>query len=233
MAQTVAISPSAQRPTAVRPCRVLVADGSVTFRRALIELLNRPAELEVVGETATAGQLLEAARRLRPTVVLVDENIPGGCEEVSGELLRQVAGVSILRLSSTMSVLQAARVLCGGTSGYVLKDAEPELLVAAIIAAAHGYVVSPRPIMQETCVIGNPLTHLHHLLDGLSLREFEVLRNLGEGLTTKVLARRLKISEKTVRNHIASMYAKLGLSDRSQLVRYAIQKGLARPVGPG
>jgi DNA-binding NarL/FixJ family response regulator len=202
------------------------------FRRGLAGLLRRHAELEVVGEAANASELLEVASRLRPAVVVLEAGIPGGYEEVSDELLRQVVGVSVLTLGSTLSVFHATRALFGGTSGYVLKEAEPELLAAAIVAAAHGYVVSPRAVMQETCRGRSPLTHLHHLLDGLSPREFEVLRDLATGMTTKALANRLKISEKTVRNHIASMYAKLGVHDRAQLLRYAIQKGLPSD-GPG
>jgi DNA-binding NarL/FixJ family response regulator len=218
------------RPTQTRMYRVLVADGSPMFRRGLTGLLNTHPEMEVVGEASDAGELLQGARELSPDVVVVDAAIPGGSEEAAGELLSQVPGVSILTLSATGSMVEATRALGGGTSGYVLKEAEPELLVAAIIAAAHGYAVSPRPIMHEMGRAGNPLSHHHQLLDGLSPREFEVLRDLADGMTTKMLANRLGISEKTVRNHIASMYAKLGLHDRSQLVRYAIQKGLSRPL---
>lgn len=217
------------RPIQARLYRVLLADGSPRFRRGLSGLLSGHAELEVVGEAGDAMEVLRAARRLRPDVVVVDAGIPGGCEEASGELLRQAPDVSILTLTSTASAAEAARALGAGASGYVLKEAEPELLVAAIIAAAHGYAVSPRPIM---CEIGRARSSLEHQqqVDGLSPREFQVLRDLADGMTTKMLAGRMGISEKTVRNHIASMYAKLGLHDRSQLVRYAIQRGLCRPL---
>ena len=218
------------RPAQTRLYRVLIADGSPMFRRGLTGLLNGHPELDVVGEASDAGELRESARELHPDVVVVDAAIPGGTEEAAGELMREAPGVSILMLSATGSMVEATRALGGGTSGYVLKEAEPELLVAAIIAAAHGYAVSPRPIMHEMGRAGNPLGHHYQLLDGLSPREFEVLRDLADGMTTKMLANRLGISEKTVRNHIASMYAKLGLHDRSQLVRYAIQKGLAHPL---
>ncbi len=200
------------------------------FRRGLTGLLNNHPEVEVVGEASDAAGLLQGARERRPDVAVVDAAIPGGSEEAASELRRQAPGTSILTLSSTGSMMEATRALGGGTSGYVLKEAEPELLVAAIIAAAHGYAVSPRLIMHEIGRAGNPLGHHHQLLDGLSPREFQVLRDLADGMTTKLLADRLGISEKTVRNHIASMYAKLGLHDRSQLVRYAIQKGLSRPL---
>ncbi|MGH7911739.1 MAG: response regulator transcription factor, partial [Candidatus Dormibacteraceae bacterium] len=207
-----------------------LADGSAMFRRGLTGLLDGHPEVVVVGEATDAPQAVELARRLRPAVVVIDAEIPGGSEAAVDELGRQVPGVAILMLSSSGSMVEATRALSAGTSGYVLKQAEPELLVAAIIAAAHGYAVSPRPIMREIGRAGNPLNQHHLLLDGLSPREFEVLRDLAEGMTTKMLAKRLGISEKTVRNHVASMYAKLGLHDRSQLVRYAIQKGLTRPL---
>lgn len=218
------------RPARTRVYRVLVADGSAMFRRGLTGLLAGHAELEVVGEAANATEALEMARTLRPDVAVVDSAIPGGCDSTGADLLREVPGASVLTLSASGSMMEATRALGGGTSGYVLKDAEPELLVAAIIAAAHGYAVSPRPIMYEMGRVGNPLNPHHQLLDGLSPREFEVLRDLADGMTTKMLANQLGISEKTVRNHIASMYSKLGLHDRSQLVRYAIQKGLSRPL---
>jgi len=218
------------RAEQTRLYRVLVADGSPVFRRGLTGLLNAHPELEVVGEASDAAGMLQDARDLRPDVIVVDVAIPGGSDQAAGELLRQAPGVSILALSSAGAMVEATRALGDGTSGYVLKEAEPELLVAAIIAAAHGYSVSPRPIMHELGRAGTPLNHHHQQLDGLSPREFEVLRDLADGMTTKMLAARLGISEKTVRNHIASMYAKLGLHDRSQLVRYAIQKGLSRPL---
>lgn len=210
-----------------RQYRVLVADGSAMFRRGLVGLLSAHDQLEVVGEAADAGELLGAARRFQPEVVVVDAQIPGGSEGVAGELSRHVVGVSILTLSSSPYALNATRPLSPGTTGLVLKDAEPELLVAAIMAAAHGYAVWPRSIMQD---IGSTWWDpSHEPFDGLSHREFEVLCLLTGGMTTKVLASHLAISEKTVRNHIASMYAKLGLNGRPQLVRYAIRKGLSGP----
>ncbi|MBO0745458.1 MAG: response regulator transcription factor [Candidatus Dormibacteraeota bacterium] len=217
------------RPTQTRVYRVLLADGSPMFRRGLSGLLNGHAELEVVGEAGEAAEVLRAARRLRPDVVVLDAGIPGGCEEAAGELLEQAPEVAILTLSSTGSTAEAARALGGGASGYVLKEAEPELLAAAIIAAAHGYAVSPRPMMHEIGRAGTSFNQQQQV-NGLSPREFQVLRDLADGMTTKMLAGRMGISEKTVRNHIASMYAKLGLHDRSQLVRYAIQRGLCRPL---
>lgn len=211
--------------TRSRPHRVLVAEGSVMLRRALASLLSGQEALEVVGQVADARELLESARRLRPDVLLVDVQIPGQYEEVSRELLREVPGVSILTLNSSASMFDMSGALVGGTSGFVLKEAEPELLVAAIIAAAHGYAVSPRSVMQD---VGRAwATSPQQLPNGLSPREFDVLRHLADGLTTKALANRLEISEKTVRNHIASMYEKLGLHDRPQLVRYAIRRGLS------
>lgn len=224
------------RSTQNRLYRVLLADGSPMFRRGLTGLLagaragyNGHAELEVVGEARDAGEVLEEARRLRPDVVVLDAGLPGGFAQAADELLREAPEVSILALSSAGSMAEAARALGGGASGYVLKDAEPELLVAAIIAAAHGYAVSPRAIMHEIGRAGTSFNQQQQL-DGLSPREFQVLRDLADGMTTKMLAGRMGISEKTVRNHIASMYAKLGLHDRSQLVRYAIQRGLCRPL---
>lgn len=221
------------RPAQARVYRVLLADGSPMFRRGLTGLLNGHPELEVVGVAGDATEALRAARRLRPDVVVVDAGIPGGSQEAACELLQAAPDLSILTLSSTGSTAEAARALDGAGSGYVLKEAEPELLVAAIIAAAHGYAVSPRPIMNAIGRAGSSLTHQQQV-DGLSPREFQVLLDLADGMTTKMLAGRMGISEKTVRNHIASLYAKLGLHDRSQLVRYAIQRGLCGPIdSPG
>ncbi len=194
-------------------------------RRALAGLLSGHEALEVVGQAADAVELLGSARELRPDVVVVDAQIPGRFEEVSEELLRELPGVSILTLNSSASMFDLSRALGSGASGYVLKEAEPEVLVAAIIAAAHGYAVSPRSVMQDIGRAWEPTPH--QLPNGLSPREFDVLRHLADGLTTKALANRLDISEKTVRNHIASMYEKLGLHDRPQLVRYAIRRGLS------
>jgi DNA-binding NarL/FixJ family response regulator len=224
------ISASARGAAAPEPrsrrYRVLVAECSTMFRRGLVGLLSGCGNLEVVGEAADAAQLLEAACRLQPEVVVLDARILGGSDGLSREVLRQVPGVSILTLGSTASVLDTTRSLTGGSSGYVLKESEPELLVAAIVAAAHGYAVSPRLAMRE---IGRASDTAHRTPDGLSHREFEVLRDLAGGMTTKALAGHLEISEKTVRNHIASMYGKLGVQGRPQLVRYAIRQGLSRP----
>jgi two-component system, NarL family, response regulator NreC len=214
----------------LRPYRVLVCHGSAILRRGLIEVLVGPAELEVVGDVADARELLEAACRLHPDVVVADIGILGEREGLSGELLRLVPGVAILTLSSTGSLLEATHALCDGTSGYMLDEEEPEFLVAAVVVAAHGYAVVPRWIMRVIGRVGN--RPAHQLLYGLSPREFEVLCHLADGMTTTMLAGRIGISEKTVRNHIANMYAKLGLRGRPQLVRYAIEKGLARTPTP-
>ncbi|MFZ0216046.1 MAG: response regulator transcription factor [Candidatus Dormiibacterota bacterium] len=210
--------------------RILVADASAMFRRGLTGLLDGHPQLQVVAEATSAQETLELAQAHRPDVAVIDVAVPGAVAEATSTLLRELPGVSILMLSSTGSMVEASRALAGGTSGYVLKQAEPEVLVAAIIAAAHGYAVTPRPVMREMGRAGNPLTPRNQLIDGLSAREFEILSDLAEGMTTKMLASRLHISEKTVRNHIASMYGKLGLHDRSQLVRYAISKGLSPPL---
>src|SRR5207253_10430866 len=121
------------------------------------------------------------------------------------------------------------QALQAGASGYLLKDSQPEAIVAAILAVLSGDHVMAQSVADHMLEMLAGSGRSKERYDGLTRREIEILRLLAQGLANKQIAYRLKISDKTVRNHISNFYEKLGVGDRSQAVLYAVRKGLVEP----
>ena len=123
-------------------------------------------------------------------------------------------------------VVQALRA---GASGYLLKDCQATAIVSGILTVVSGERVMTRQIADQVLGMIAGTSHERERFDGMTRRELEILRLLASGLANKQIAFRLKISDKTVRNHISNFYRKLGVADRSQAVLYAVRKGLIEP----
>ena len=123
-------------------------------------------------------------------------------------------------------VLQALRA---GARGYVLKDSRPDAIISSIVAVQAGERVMAGAVANRVLDLVSGNSSAKKFYDGLTGREVEVLRLLASGMANKQIAYRLKISEKTVRNHISNFYEKLHIYDRSQAVLYAVRKGLVEP----
>jgi two-component system NarL family response regulator len=217
----------AQGSVATRPIKVLVADDQVLFRLALVDLLRKDPRLDVVGHVGDGLQAVQRAIELEPDVVLMDIRMPGvdGVEATKRILaLKPAMRILILTAFETdRHVLQALQV---GANAYVLKDAEPETLISSILTVHSGQRVVTGSAANRVVdmLTGSGPTRQYY--DNLTPREIEILTLLAQGLANKQIAHRIKISDKTVRNHISNIYEKVKVVDRAKAVLYAVRKGL-------
>jgi NarL family two-component system response regulator LiaR len=202
--------------------RVLIADDHAVVRQGLRTFLGLQEDIEVVGEAADGEQAVAEAERLEPDVVLVDLVMPGidGVEAIR-RLHERVPAARAVVLSSFIDEDRLFPVVRAGAAGYLLKDIEPAELVDAIRTVhGGGALLHPRVAARLLAeVAGDPLTP----------REREVLALLGRGMANKVIARELGLAEKTVKAHVSSILAKLGVADRTQAALYAVREGLTGP----
>jgi DNA-binding NarL/FixJ family response regulator len=212
------------------PVRVLVVDDHAVVREGLRHVLTAAEGFSVVGEAANATEALGLAETVRPDVVLLDLTMPGMSGlEAAAELRRRASGVRILVLSMHEQdeyVLEAVR---GGANGYILKDAGPAELRAAIRAVgAGGEYFSPAVARRLTAAVrGEVATESpRDRLQRLTPREREVLALVATGNTNRAIAARLGISPRTVESHRESLMKKLALRTVADLTRFALQAGL-------
>jgi DNA-binding NarL/FixJ family response regulator len=207
--------------------RVLVADDQTLFRAGLVRLLEEDPRVEVVGQAGDGAEAVDLAGRLRPDVVLMDLRMPN----VDGiEATRRIAAeypeVRVLLLTVLDADNNVIQALKAGASGYILKDSRPDSIVSSLLAVMAGERVMASAVANRVLEMLTGTTTPKEFYDGLTSREIEILKLLAGGMANKQIAYRLKISEKTVRNHVSNMYEKLGIYDRSQAVLYAVRKGL-------
>jgi len=213
---------------------VVVADDHDLFRRGLVRRLQA-AGMAVVGEAADGERAMHLCEELAPDVIVMDIHMP----KLSGiEATRRItqAGlrtqVAVLTVSAEEATVLDA--LVAGASGYVLKDAEADEIVAAVSAAAHGEsVISPRVAAKlVTRLRREPALRRDPEPTGLSQRELAVLRLIAAGLGNTEIATELYISENTVKNHVSSILSKLDVDNRVQASVRAIRDGLVDTVQP-
>ncbi len=212
---------------ATRAVRVLIADDQTLFRAGLSRLLNEDPRVEVVGQANDGADATKQAAKLKPDVVLMDLKMPNlDGIEATRQITEADPGVKVLILTTFETdnhVIQALKV---GASGYVLKDSTADAIVSSIVAVMSGERVMASAVANRVLEMLTGTTTPKEFYDGLTNREIEILKLLANGMANKQIAYRLKISEKTVRNHVSNTYEKLGIYDRSQAVLYAVKKGL-------
>ncbi len=207
--------------------RVLIADDHGVVRQGLRMYLGLDHDLEIVGEAEDGLEALRLAHELLPDVVVMDLLMPrlDGIEATS-TIRRELPDTEVVALTSVLDDGSVVGAVRAGAIGYLLKDVRPEELCRAIKAAAAGQVqLAPRAaarLMQEVRAPECP--------EVLTEREVEVLRLVARGCANKEIARELGIGEKTVKTHVSSVLAKLGVASRTQAALYAVQKGLV-PAG--
>ncbi len=213
--------------------KVLVVDDHVLFRRGIAAVLAHQEGLEVVGEAADGLEAIEKAREITPDVILMDLNMPrcSGLEAIQA-LQAEMPQINILVLTVSEMETDLFAAVKFGATGYLLKKAEPEELISAILHIARGEVIVS-PLMATKL-----LTEFKDLTAGaerkpaekadadLSPREGEVLQLVAQGSTNKEIADSLFISENTVKTHLKNIMEKLHLANRSQAAAYAIKRGL-------
>jgi DNA-binding NarL/FixJ family response regulator len=146
--------------------------------------------------------------------------------EATRQIVEAVPGVRVLILTTFETDSQVIQVLKAGASGYVLKDSSAAAIVSSIVAVMSGERVMASAVANRVLDMLTGTSTPKEFYDGLTNREIEILKLLANGMANKQIAYRLKISEKTVRNHVSNTYEKLGIYDRSQAVLYAVKKGL-------
>ena len=216
--------------------RVLIADDDDLMRAGLVELLGADPQIQVIGQAATGREAVEQARRLAPDVVLMDVRMP----DLDGigatrELARSVPGARVLILTTFEQDDYVFGALRAGASGFLLKRARPEELIAAVRTIAAGEaLLSPsvtRRVIDRIAQQPTPELADQAKLDGLTLREREVLALIARGLSNREIAAALAVEESTVRSHVKRILMKLNLRDRVQAVIFAYESGLT-PPGP-
>lgn len=213
--------------------KILIADDHVIVREGVRLILAKERDLEVIGEAGDGRQALDLVDRLHPDVVIMDLSMPGmGGIEATKHVKERHPAVNVLALTMHEDESYVFQLLRAGASGYVLKRAAAQDLVQAVRAAARGEAFLYPSITRK--VLDDYLKRVEQgeereRYDGLTEREREVLTLIAQGLTNQQIAQKLYISIKTVQTHRAHILEKLGLHDRTELVRYAIRKGLIEP----
>ena len=204
--------------------RILIADDHPVVRAGLRGMLAGQPDLELVGEAATGEQAVRLVAELRPDVVLMDLRLPGlDGVAATQEIVARHPGTEVLVLTTYDTDADILSAVQAGATGYLLKDTPRETLYRAIRAAARG----------ETVLAPTVATRLVGQMRGpaeetLSVREIEVLACVARGASNKEIARQLHISESTVKTHLLHIFGKLGVSDRTEAVTTALQRGILR-----
>ncbi len=212
--------------------RLLLVDDHAVVRSGLRMLLSAEPDVEIVGEASTAAEAMQAAGIVKPDVILMDIGLP----DLSGidatrEIKKRLPEIAIVALTIHEDEEYFFKMLEAGASGYVPKRAAPEELLIAIRAAAAGEVYLYPSLAK--LLVNDYLNQDHPAeekanLDGLTDREHEVLTYLAEGANNEKIASELIISPKTVERHRENIMRKLNMHSRSELVRYAIRKGIIK-----
>jgi two-component system response regulator NreC len=213
--------------------RLLLVDDHQVVRTGLRMLLEGSNNIEIIGEASNAEEALNAAKDLNPDVILMDIGLP----DMSGidatrEIKKASPDIAVVALTIHEDAEYFFKMLDAGASGYVPKRAAPEELIAAIREAAAGEVYlfpSMAKLLVRDYLKQERPTDESDSLTGITEREQEVLTWLAEGSSNNQIAVELSISPKTVARHRENIMRKLNLHSRTELVRYAIRKGIIKP----
>ena len=214
-----------------RPLSLLVVDDHEVVRQGLVALLGRRPEFQVVAEAGTVAEAIEAARRFEPNLVIMDVRLPDGsgieaCREIRAEL----PDTRVVMLTSYPDEDAVLSAIVAGASGYLLKQVRARDLVAALEAVARG------ESLLDPAVTGRVLDRVRRIatssepdeLAQLTPQEQKILLLVAEGKTNKEIAAEVFLSDKTVKNYVSSILAKLNLERRAQAAAF-----MARLRGPG
>lgn len=206
-----------------------MADDHPVFRRGLVGVLAEDPEIEVVGEAKDGDQVLAMAKQCDPDVILMDLHMPGtGGVEATRRLATERPEVAVLVLSMLDDDESVHAALQAGARGYLVKGAGGEHIAGAVRAVAAGEAVFGADVAGR--ILGVLTTPRRSARPGpfpmLTDREEEVLALIAAGLANGDIARRLVLSDKTVRNHVTNIFAKLGVADRAQAIVRARDAGL-------
>ncbi|TMD88328.1 MAG: response regulator transcription factor [Chloroflexi bacterium] len=211
----------------VAVARVLIADDQNLFRSGLARLLEGDPRVHVVAQAVDGLDVVKKAASIKPDVVLMDLKMPNlDGIEATRRIVTEHPEIKVLILTTFETDSYVLQALRAGASGYVLKDSQVDAIVSSILAVISGERVMAGAVAKRVIDMLSGSSTPKEFYDGLTAREVEILKLMAIGQANKQIARRLEISEKTVRNHVSNMYEKLHIYDRSQAVLYAVRKGL-------
>lgn len=207
--------------------RIMIADDHPVVREGLSAMLSREEDIRVVGEAENGAQAVSKARELRPDIVLMDLRMP----ELDGvEAMRQIGdhdpNIKFIVLTTYDNDEYIFRGIEAGARAYLLKDAPRQELFKAIRGVYKGESLIQPAVAGKVLDRFAQLSRQTQVPEALSERELEVIKLMARGSANKEIAAELFISESTVKSHIASIFQKLGVSDRTEAVTQALHKGL-------
>ena len=200
---------------------IVVVDDHRVVARSLKAWLESFPDLKVVGMAASGEELLEHLDEWKPQIVLQDLLLPGGMDgvETTRRIIEHAPSVRVIALTASTDEARMMGVLRAGAVGYVRKDADPEILLAAVRAVARGKTYIDPHVARQ--VVRGATPH-----DDLTPREVEILRQLALGLSNKEIATALSIGDETVKTHVGNVLAKLQVENRAQAIVQALKRGL-------
>ena len=209
--------------------RVIIADDHPVVREGLSAMLSREEDIRVVGEAENGVQAVSKARELQPDIVLMDLRMP----ELDGvEAMRQIGAhnpnIKFIVLTTYDNDEYIFRGIEAGARGYLLKDAPRQELFKAIRGVYKGESLLQPAVAGKVLDRFAQLSRQTQVPEALSERELEVIKLMAKGSANKEIAAELFISESTVKSHIASIFQKLEVGDRTEAVTQALQKGLIK-----
>ena len=211
------------------PIRILIADDHALLRQGIKNVLDLEDDLATVGEAADGEEAIVKTQELQPDVLLLDLNMPkiNGLEVIKN-VKQNMPDLKVLVLTILDDENYLFEVIKNGAAGYVLKDIEPRMLVQAIRAVYAGesfiYPTLTKKLINEVNRSQSlERVHRHGRDNRLTYREMEVLQLIAQGMSNAEIAGQLFLSEKTVKNHLTSIFRKLNVSDRTQAALYAVK----------
>jgi DNA-binding NarL/FixJ family response regulator len=207
--------------------RVLLVDDSAAIRDGLSELLEAVPGIDLVGTAPDGSSAIEMASAVKPDVVLMDLSMPEmDGVEATRRILADRPRTNVVVLTAFSEQPRIFAALDAGAVGYLLKDAEPDELVRGVRAAAAGE--SPFSPKAAAALVARRSEQRQR--ERLTDRERQVLTLVSQGMPNKAIARRLGVTEKTVKAHLTSVFTRLGVTDRTQAAVWALQHGVFEPI---
>ncbi len=205
----------------MNPVTIALADDHRVVTRSLKAYLESFPDLKVIGIAASGEELLERFQEWKPQVVLQDLLMPGGIDgiETIRRIIERAPCVKVIALTASIDEARMMGALRAGAVGYVRKDAEPEVLLAAVRAVVRGKTYIDPSVSRQILHAADP-----H--EELTPREMEVLRQLALGRSNKEIADTLTIGDETVKTHVGNVLSKLDVENRAQAIVQALKRGL-------
>jgi two-component system response regulator NreC len=214
----------------IKKIKVLIAEDHVMVRQGFMVLLNSQPDIEVIGEAADGNEMVEQAENLRPDVVLADISMPNLNGIEATKLIHQrYPDMPVVMITIHTSSSFVIRALRNGARGYVVKNDDFQHVIQAIKAVSLGQRYLSSQVSEQIIDAVISGTSLDYNLDErISIREREILQLIAEGNTNSQIAKKLVISARTVETHRTNIMRKLELTSQIDILRYAIQHGMAQ-----